>query len=68
MNTYNQFEVLNIGEEARIRAITYKVLDREDFKNTIELVVKDYTNKYTYSIYLNKINQTVIHEYGYKLN
>ena len=67
MNTYNQFEVLNIGEEARIEAITYKVLDREDFKNTIELVVKDYTNKYTYSIYLNKINQTVIHEDGYKL-
>ena len=30
MNTYNQFEVLNIGEEARIKAITYKVLDRED--------------------------------------
>ena len=67
MKTYSQFEVLNIGDEERIEAITYKVLDREDFKNTIALVVKDYTNKYTYSIYLNKINQTVIHEYGYKL-
>ena len=68
MNTYNQFEVLNIGDEARIEAITYEVLDREEFKNTIELVVKDYTNKDTYSIYLDKINQTVIHEDGYKLN
>lgn len=67
MNTYNQFEALNIGDEARIEAVTYEVLDREEFKNTIELVVKDYTNKDTYSIYLDKINQTVIHEDGYKL-
>lgn len=68
MNTYNQFEVLAIGDEARIEAITYEVLDREDFKNTIELVVKDYTNKDTYSVYLDKNNQTVTHEDGYKLN
>ena len=68
MKTYNQFEALNIGDESRIEAVTYKVLDREEFKNTIELVVKDYTKKDTYSIYLNKINQTVVHEDGYKLN
>ena len=68
MNTYNQFEVLNICDEALIEATTYEVLDREEFKNTIELVVKDYTNNDIYSIYLDKINQTVIHEDGYKLN
>ena len=62
MNTYNQFEALNIGDESRIEAVKYEVLDREEFKNTVEIVVKDYTNKYTYNIYLNKINQTVIHE------
>ena len=68
MNTYNQLEALNIGDEARIEAITYEVLDREEFKNTIELVVKDYTNNDIYSVYLDKINKTVIHEDGYKLN
>lgn len=68
MNTYNQFEALSIGDEARIESITYEILDREDFKNTIELVVKDYTNNDIYSIYLDKNNQTVIHEDGYKLN
>lgn len=68
MNTYNQFEVLTIGDEVRIEAITYEVLDREEFKNTIELIVKDYTNNDTYSIYLDKNNQTVTHEDGYRLN
>lgn len=68
MNTYNQFEALTIGDEARIEAITYEILDREDFKNTIELIVKDYTNNDTYSVYLDKNNQTVTHEDGYKLN
>lgn len=68
MNTYKQFEALTIGDEARIEAITYEVLDREEFKNTIELIVKDHTNNDTYSIYLDKNNQTVTHEDGYKLN
>lgn len=67
MNTYNRFEALNTGDEARIEATTYEVLEREDFKNTIELVVKDYTNNDTYSIYLDKVNKTVIHEDGYTL-
>lgn len=68
MNTYNQFEALTIGDEARIEAITYEVLDREEFKNSIELIVKDCTNNDTYSVYLDKNNQTVTHEDGYKLN
>lgn len=68
MNTYNQFESLSVGDEACIESITYEVLDREEFKKSIELVVKDITNNDTYSIFLNKADRTVTHEDGYKLN
>lgn len=67
MNVYNSFLNAYEGDEIRVLATTYLILSRDEFRNSIELVVKDYEGNDTYSLFLSKSDMTVTHEDGYTL-
>lgn len=67
MNIYDSFFNAYEGDEIRVLATTYLILSRDEFRNSIELVVKDYEQNDTYSLFLSKSDMTVTHEDGYML-
>ena len=67
MNNYNVFNSVTVGDSFKVESIEYELIEREEFKNSIELVVKNFTDNDVHSIFLDKTSLTVTHEDGYSL-
>ena len=67
MNNYNTFNSAEVGDSFKVESIEYKLISKDEFKNSIELIVKNFTDNEIHSIFLDKTSLTVTHEYGYNL-
>ena len=67
MSNYNTFNSATVGDSFKVESIEYELIEREEFLNSIELVVKNFTNNDVCSIFLDKTSLTVTHEDGYSL-
>lgn len=65
--TYNIFLNAEIGEQFKVKSIEYELLSKDEFKNSIELIVKNLSENDVHSIFLDKNSLKVIHEDGYYL-
>lgn len=67
MSNYNAFNTAEVGDSFKVESIEYELISKDEFKNSIELVVKNSTDNDVHSIFLDKTLLTVIHEDGYSL-
>ena len=67
MSNYNTFNSVEVGDSFKVESIEYELISKDEFKNSIELVVKNFTDNDVHSIFLDKTSLTVIHEDGYIL-
>lgn len=67
MSNYNTFKSAEVGDSFKVESIEYELISKDEFKNSIELVVKNFTDNDVHSIFLDKTALTVTHEDGYSL-
>ena len=67
MSNYNTFNTAEVGDSFKVESIEYELISKDEFKNSIELVVKNFTDNDVHSIFLDKKSLTVTHEDGYNL-
>ena len=67
MSNYNTFNSAEVGDSFKVESIEYELISRDEFKNSIELIVKNLTDNDVHSIFLDKTSLTVTHEDGYNL-
>ena len=67
MSNYNTFNSVEVGDSFKVESIEYELTLKDEFKNSIELVVKNLTDNDVHSIFLDKTSLTVTHEDGYSL-
>ena len=67
MSNYNTFNSATVGDSFKVKSIEYELISKDEFKNSIELIVKNFTHNDVHSIFLDKNTLTVTHEDGYKL-
>ena len=67
MSNYNTFNSVEVGDSFKVDSIEYELISKDEFKNSIELVVKNFTDNNVHSIFLDKTSLTVTHEDGYTL-
>ena len=67
MSSYNTFNSAEVGDSFKVESIEYELILKDEFKNSIELVVKNLTDNDVHSVFLNKTSLTVTHEDGYSL-
>lgn len=63
MATYELFNALNVNDEIAFNGEQYKVISKDEFKKSIELVMK--SDRDCFSLFLNKQDRTTTHEDGY---
>ena len=67
MSNYNAFNTAEVGDSFKVESIEYELISKDEFKNSIELVVKNFTDNDVHSIFLDKNTLTITHEDGYNL-
>ena len=67
MTNYNTFSSVEVGDSFKVESIEYELISKDEFKNSIELIVKNLTDNDVHSIFLDKTSLTVTHEDGYTL-
>ena len=67
MDNYNTFNSAEVGDSFKVESIDYELISKDEFKNSIELIVKNFTDNDIHSIFLDKTLLTVTHEDGYNL-
>ena len=67
MNNYNTFNSAEVGDSFKVESIEYELISKDEFKKSIELIVKNFTVNDVHSIFLDKTSLTVTHEDGYSL-
>ena len=67
MSNYNIFNTAEVGDSFKVESIEYELISKDELKNSIELIVKNFTDNDVHSIFLDKTSLTVIHEDGYNL-
>ena len=67
MSNYNTFNTAEVGDSFKVESIEYELISKKKKKNSIELVVKNFTDNDVHSIFLDKKSLTVTHEDGYNL-
>lgn len=67
MSNYNAFNSATVGDSFKVESIEYELISKDEFKNSIELIVKNFTDNDVHSIFLDKTSLTVTHEDGYSL-
>ena len=67
MSSYNTFNSAEVGDSFKVESIEYELISKDEFKKSIELIVKNLTDNDVHSIFLDKTSLTVTHEDGYSL-
>ena len=67
MSNYDTFNSVKVGDSFKVESIEYELISKDEFKNSIELIVKNFTDNDVHSIFLDKTSLTVTHEDGYNL-
>lgn len=63
MTTYELFNALNVNDTIVFNGEQLKVISKDEFKKSIELVIK--TDNDCFSLFLDKQGRTITHEDGY---
>lgn len=63
MATYELYNALNVGDVTLVHGEECRVISKDEFKKSIELVMK--SDNDCFSLFLNKQDRTITHEDGY---
>ena len=63
MATYEIFNALNVNDVITMNGEQLKVISKDEFKKSIELVMK--SDNDCFSLFLNKQDRTITHDDGY---